>query len=1264
MILGLVTSLLSKPQVMVTAAIIAAGTGWFGGGQVGYSIAVRVAIVAGAGVAALMSIILALVKRKRAKKLEEAVLEPGAEPAPAEGGGAANIDLMRAHFKRSLQAVKDSPHGRNALLTMPWYLMIGPPGAGKTSLMQHSGMVFPQIGLELQAVPGVGGTRNCDWWFTEDAIYLDTAGRFTSQAQSRKEWQAFLSLVSGLRRKRPISGIVLTVGLDQLLNLPEDKVAGYAQEIRRRYDEVAESIDFVFPVYLVFNKSDLVDGFCDYFDHLDRNERAEPFGYRLPFKRRQAADLIEDFRERYRRLGRDLLHRRTAALNRQGMDVAAKRRALCFPGQFEAIEERLVLFLEALLGQQPFKETGILRGVHFTSAVQLGTPVDRIGETLEGQLNIEFDRGELDVGEQKVYFLQRLFSEVFLPDRKIGFLKSGVVRRNAAAFAIATLASLAGGIYLIYGTVTSAKANHELVETVGETASQLTALSTSHDDILAVFDKLDTVLGQLKELAKHRRVGVPTDMGYGLYQGEELYASLRGYYFDQIRRRVLMRIRDLLVEDMDQAFAAGDRSFDTYRDLLDRYHVYRMLTDDQTKPVETVMRRILINEGYWQRAVLGDNQVDRVVLERIEAHGAYVAGEAEFQNEWLIDPVGQEVGGQLRTFDWIANAHQDMERTGLQVVESKPMSQLLEARLRDYFVVPEVPGMYTQDQFQTWVAPEIAARSEDLVGVLELVGDSKTKNQIRDELIDLYRDSFHQAWAAVHAGIQVRPEPFIPLNAAVRSLGEFASSTSPYRSLYQRLINIGQLRVSAVDRARSVVADVVPEFDRQREWMDPALKILLEVRDHVQAWSENTSPGTRIQQVDELERLIEGFGEARRAIAESLRVIDNEAIRAAKERELVQIFAHVGVAVQRELEREANNLWLTEVVTPAEHLAELYPFDKRSADVADPAEVTAFWHPETGTVATVLDQIEAVSRLRLIDASAIELDPGFRRARRLLTEWEQAWFDDGVTVPTMDWKVSLVQRAWNEDMAVAFGDQRLGLYDSPTRSQTFVWSAGTEVPIALRTRADASTWYEIKVPGGPWSLVRLLDQAEVLSISGRNARVAWYLGAVHQTSSDLDDLTPEGIIRPAGKRGREQEIPGETSAGGDSGLGGLFGSLSSAPGVPEGGPSASVEAPAVPEDASAELAEAGVDAEAPSATVDADSVAGAADGVDASAAEAAGDVDAEANDAEPAVVLDPIGVSVPRSQALVSIECEIRRGPGGEVIPLLRDLELPERVCP
>ena len=57
---------------------------------------------------------------------------------------------------------------RGYLYEQPWYAIIGPPGAGKTTALLNAGLSFP-LAAEMgqSAVAGVGGTRMCDWWFTE-----------------------------------------------------------------------------------------------------------------------------------------------------------------------------------------------------------------------------------------------------------------------------------------------------------------------------------------------------------------------------------------------------------------------------------------------------------------------------------------------------------------------------------------------------------------------------------------------------------------------------------------------------------------------------------------------------------------------------------------------------------------------------------------------------------------------------------------------------------------------------------------------------------------------------------------------------------------------------------------------------------------------------------------------------------------------------------------------------------------------------------------
>ena len=86
-------------------------------------------------------------------------------------------------------------------------VVTGPPGSGKTTALLNSGLRFPLADkLGSDSVQGVGGTRNCDWWFTDDAVLLDTAGRYTTQDSyetvDRAAWKGFLELLRRHRRRR------------------------------------------------------------------------------------------------------------------------------------------------------------------------------------------------------------------------------------------------------------------------------------------------------------------------------------------------------------------------------------------------------------------------------------------------------------------------------------------------------------------------------------------------------------------------------------------------------------------------------------------------------------------------------------------------------------------------------------------------------------------------------------------------------------------------------------------------------------------------------------------------------------------------------------------------------------------------------------------------------------------------------------------------------------------------------------------------------
>ena len=71
------------------------------------------------------------------------------------------------------------------------------------------------VGSSADAGAGVGGTRFCDWWLTERAVLIDTAGRYTTQdsdAEADKAgWERFLDLLKKNRPQQPLNGVLVVV---------------------------------------------------------------------------------------------------------------------------------------------------------------------------------------------------------------------------------------------------------------------------------------------------------------------------------------------------------------------------------------------------------------------------------------------------------------------------------------------------------------------------------------------------------------------------------------------------------------------------------------------------------------------------------------------------------------------------------------------------------------------------------------------------------------------------------------------------------------------------------------------------------------------------------------------------------------------------------------------------------------------------------------------------------------------------------------------
>ena len=179
-----------------------------GGKRLGFHVNTRILIIIAILFVAILFFQIKQMQAKRgADKLEQSIgAQADDQKLSLRPEKREEIESLKHELMSSIEALKRSKlgkgrSGRAALYALPWYMFIGPPAAGKTTAIINSGLEFPS-GSDIK---GVGGTRNCDWFFSNSAILLDTAGRYTTEEEDRKEWQAFLDMIKKYRSRRPIS---------------------------------------------------------------------------------------------------------------------------------------------------------------------------------------------------------------------------------------------------------------------------------------------------------------------------------------------------------------------------------------------------------------------------------------------------------------------------------------------------------------------------------------------------------------------------------------------------------------------------------------------------------------------------------------------------------------------------------------------------------------------------------------------------------------------------------------------------------------------------------------------------------------------------------------------------------------------------------------------------------------------------------------------------------------------------------------------------
>ncbi len=667
--------------------------------------------------------------------------------------------------------------GRQYLYQIPWYIVIGAPGAGKTVALVNSGLQFPlEEKFGTKEIRGVGGTRNCDWFFTDEAVLIDTAGRWTTQESDHEvdsaAWQGFLQLLKKFRPRRPVNGVILAISVSDLLQESSQEREKHAAKLRARLQELHEQFQTRFPIYVLVTKTDLLAGFSEFYSEFGKEDRAQVWGMTVPYSPDAGQAPLANFAAEYELLEQRLLDR---VLDRmQGERDPAKRALIfAFPQQFATVKPLLTGFLERVFIASKFEEAPMLRGVYFTSGTQEGSPIDRVIGQLARAFGVERKLLPVQTSSGKSYFITTLLRGVIFPEQGLAGANLRWERRRtflqlAAYGAVAVLAILASAAWLTSYTRNKAYVDEveARVATVRKQVADLPVTGTT--DVVGLVPVLEAV----RELATTPEIAggeVPLSMGFGLFQGDKLAAASHQAYRQLLQDALMPRIA-LRVEE--QLRGASPSNLEVAYESL---KAYLMLHDPSHFDAAALKTWITFD---WERRLPRDfTHEQRKVLEghldTLLERGAVTSPVPADQN--LI----QTVRTMLARYPLANRVYSRLKRQGVGadipeftiVKAAGPAAPIVITRASGAPLTKGIPGLFTYDGYykafrkeSDKVANQLADEEAWVLGLkvdagaLSRVTNPAERARLIEDVRRLYLNDYAKTWEEFLGDIKlVRP---------------------------------------------------------------------------------------------------------------------------------------------------------------------------------------------------------------------------------------------------------------------------------------------------------------------------------------------------------------------------------------------------------------------------------------------------------------------------------------------------------------------------
>lgn len=171
------------------------------------------------------------------------------------------------------------PSHPRGIYAIPWYLVAGDPGSGRSTAIHAMHLSWPAGDAALRLpVP----SPLCTYWLPKEAVLIEPEAQVIGPRRNPELLGALCDALRAARPREAIDGILLVLNIADFADLDDAGLESYGNRMRQVLVEIGRKLEVDVPAYVIMTRYDTLWGFAEVFQWNAERAREDPWGFTLP----------------------------------------------------------------------------------------------------------------------------------------------------------------------------------------------------------------------------------------------------------------------------------------------------------------------------------------------------------------------------------------------------------------------------------------------------------------------------------------------------------------------------------------------------------------------------------------------------------------------------------------------------------------------------------------------------------------------------------------------------------------------------------------------------------------------------------------------------------------------------------------------------------------------------------------------------------------------------------------------------------------------